>query len=175
MNASAVECEVEYPLTRVEVKAVSIHGGFHGETIDNIILGQLPRHINMGFVDNKAFNGDPKLNPFNFYHYKINYLSLYVDGRRIPSKPLQPDLTKDSLYVDCYRTLFSGTGINFLNEENGINRATHPNGYCLCAFVLTPDLSANSNTHWNLIRHSSVRLEVRYAYRRKISALVEWL
>lgn len=152
----------KYPLTRVEVKAISIHSGVHGESIDNIILGQLPRRIIMGFVNNKAFNGDRKMNPFNFQHYKINYLSLYVDGRQIPSKPLQPDFTKNSLYVDSYHTLFSGTGIHFLNEGNNITRMDYPNGYCLFAFDLTPDLSANSNTHWNLIRHGSVRLEIRF-------------
>lgn len=36
-------------------------------------------------------------------------------------------------------------------------------GYCLFAFDLTPDLSANENTHWNLVRHGSVRIEVRFA------------
>ncbi|CAK1591845.1 unnamed protein product [Parnassius mnemosyne] len=35
-------------------------------------------------------------------------------------------------------------------------------GYCLLAFDLTPDLSANSSTHWNLIKHGSVRIEVRF-------------
>ena len=48
----------KYPLTRVEVKAITIHSGIHGETLDNIILGQLPKRIIIGFVKNKAFNGD---------------------------------------------------------------------------------------------------------------------
>ena len=33
----------KYPLTRVEVKAITMHSGIHGETLDNIILGQLPK------------------------------------------------------------------------------------------------------------------------------------
>ncbi|XP_048506961.1 uncharacterized protein F54H12.2-like [Athalia rosae] len=152
----------KYPLTRVEVKAMTIHGGVHGETLDNVFLGQLPKRIIIGFVDNKAFNGDRTRNPFNFQHFKTNFLSLYVDGQQIPSKPLQPDFTKSRLYVDAYQTLFSGTGIHFLNEGNGISRADYPYGYCLTAFDLTPDLSANSNTHWNLVRHGSVRIEVRF-------------
>lgn len=152
----------KYPLTRVEVKAVSIHAGVHGETIDNVVLGQLPKRIIIGFVDNKAFNGDRGLNPFNFQNYQINYLSLYVDGSQIPSKALQPDFTKNQLYVDAYQTLFSGTGIHFLNEGNSIDRDEYRNGYCLFAFDLTPDLSANSNSHWNLVKHGSARIEVRF-------------
>lgn len=30
------------------------------------------------------------------------------------------------------------------------------------AFDLTPDLSANTVSHWNLIRHGSLRVEVRF-------------
>ncbi|XP_023289846.1 uncharacterized protein F54H12.2-like [Orussus abietinus] len=152
----------KYPLTRVEVKVMSMHSGLHGETLDNAILGQLPKRIILGFVDNRAFNGDRKLNPFNFAHYNINYLSLYVDGIQVPSKPLQPDFTKNRLYVDAYHTLFSGTGRHFLDQGNCIDREKYPDGYCLFAFDLTPDLSANENSHWNLIRHGSVRIEVRF-------------
>ena len=70
----------KYPLTRVEIKAVTMHTGIHGETLDNIILSQLPKRIIIGFVNNKAFNGDRALNPFNFEHFNINFLCLYVDG-----------------------------------------------------------------------------------------------
>ncbi|XP_043271245.1 uncharacterized protein F54H12.2-like [Venturia canescens] len=153
----------KYPLTRVEVKAISLHGGVHGETIDNIVLGQLPKRIIIGFVDNRAYNGNVQMNPFNFQNYKINYLSLYVDGAQVPSRPLQPDFTQNNLYIGAYHTLFSGTGIHFLNEGNSINRENYPKGYCLFAFDLTPDLSANTSSHWNLVKHGSVRIEVRFA------------
>lgn len=153
----------KYPLTRVEVKAISMHAGIHGDTLDNVILGQLPKRIIIGFVDNKAFNGDYGKNPFNFHHYAINYLSLYVDGQQIPSKPLQTDFIDSRMYVDAYHTLFSGSGIHFLNDGNCISRSKYPYGHCLFAFDLTPDLSANSSTHWNLLRHGSVRIEVRFA------------
>ena len=152
----------KYPLTRVEVKSISIHSGIYGETLDNVILGQIPKRLIIGFVDNRAFNGNRALNPFNFHHYKINYLSLYVDGTQIPSKPLQPDFTKEGLYMNAHHTLFPGTGIHFLNEGNSISRESYPNGYCLFAFDLTPDLSANNNTHWNLMKHGNVRIDVHF-------------
>jgi len=153
----------KYPLTRVEVKTFTIHSGVVGESLDNIILGQLPKRVIIGFVNNKAFNGDRTLNPFNFKHYGINFFSLYIDGTQIPSRPLQPNFsTEDPLYVEAYHTLFSGTGIHFLNEGNSINRDDYSKGYTLFAFDLTPDLSANFAGHWNLIKHGSLRLEVRF-------------
>jgi len=40
----------KYPLTRVEVKTFPIHAGLVGESLDNVILGQLPERIIIGFV-----------------------------------------------------------------------------------------------------------------------------
>ncbi|XP_015594342.1 uncharacterized protein F54H12.2-like [Cephus cinctus] len=126
----------KYPLTRVEVKALTMHPGLHGGTMDNGILGQLPKRIIIGFVGNKAFN--------------------------VPPKALQTDFGKAGLYVEAYHTLLSGTGMHFLNEGNSISRSAYADGYCLFVFDLTPNLSANSNTHWNLIKHGSLRIEVRF-------------
>lgn len=153
----------KYPINRVEVKAFTMHRGILGDTLDNVILGQIPKRVIIGFVDNKAFNGNRKFNPFNFQHFNINYLSLYVDGVQIPSKPLQPRFSDNNpLFIDSYHTVFSGTGIHFLNESLIISRTDYNLGYTFFAFDLTPDLSANSSSHWNLIKHGSVRVEVKF-------------
>lgn len=153
----------KYPLTRVELKSFTMHMGVIGDTLDNVILGQLPKRIIVGFVDNRAFNGSRALNPFNFQHFRINFLSLYVDGSQIPCKPLQPRFTgNNKLYVDAFHTLFSGTGIHFLNEGIGIDRLNYRRGHFLTAFDLTPDLSAHCASHWNLVRSGSIRIEVRF-------------
>ena len=132
----------KYPLTRVEVKSFTLHTNSSGETIDNIILGQLPKRIIIGFVSNKAFNGDKKENPFNFQHFDLTYLALTVDGIQVPSKPIQPEYP--TTYSDAF--YISGTGIHYLNEGNSISREAYANEYCLFAFDVTPDLSANQDT-----------------------------
>lgn len=153
----------KYPITRVEVKVLTIPSGVQGKTLDNIFLGQIPKRCIIGFVDNSAFNGNFKENPFDFQHFNMNFFSLYIDGQQIPSKPLQPTFnTSKNLHTLPFHTLFSGTGIHFLNEGNDISLSDYPNGYCLLAFDLTPDLSASNSSHWNLIRHGSLRLEVRF-------------
>ncbi|XP_016845094.1 uncharacterized protein F54H12.2-like [Nasonia vitripennis] len=48
----------KYPITRVEVKSFTLHLGIFGDSIDNVIHGQLPKRIILGFVENKAFNGN---------------------------------------------------------------------------------------------------------------------
>lgn len=153
----------KYPITRVEVKAFTMHRGIIGDTLDNVVLGQLPKRVIIGFVSNRAFNGNRQLNPFNFRHFSLNFLSLYVDGVQVPSRPLQPRFVgNNAQYIEAFHTLFSGTGIHFLNEGLDVNRETYANGYCLFAFDLTPDLSAHYDTHWNLVRTGSLRVEVRF-------------
>ena len=140
----------KYPITRVKVKYFTINSGINGHCLENIILGQLPKRVVHAFVDNKTFNGDRKLNPFNF-------LSLYVDGAQIPSKPLQTSFTGKSLqFIEVYHTLFSGTGIFYANEGNTISRDEYANGYCLFAFDLTPDISAQFARHWNLVKKGTM-------------------
>jgi len=106
---------------------------------------------------------DRKLNPFNLKNYGINFFSLYVDGIQILSRPLQPNFLRDEpLYVKTYHTLFSGTGIHFLNEGNSISRDDYSRGFSLFTFDFTPDQSANCAGYWNLVKYGSLRLEVRF-------------
>ncbi|CAK1552208.1 unnamed protein product [Leptosia nina] len=154
----------KYPITRAEVKVLTIPAGVQGKSLDNIFLGQVPKRYIVGivgFVNNTAFNGCLTKNPFNFENYDLSSFCLYVDGQQIPSKALQPSF-ENNIFTTAYHTLFSGTGIHFLNEGNGISRDQYSKGYCLLAFDLTADLSASSASHWNLIRNGSVRLEVRF-------------
>ena len=53
----------KYPITRVECKVIHLPQGQNSFTHDNLFLGQLPKRIVLGLVDNRAFNGDISLNP----------------------------------------------------------------------------------------------------------------
>lgn len=150
----------KYPITRVDIKTVTIPKDIQNKSLDNIYLGQLPKRCIIGLVKSKAFNGDTNLNPYNFYHFNQNFLSLYMDSVQIPSKPLTPNYAKNQ-YTRSYHTLFSGSGIHFSDHGNCISLEDYPNGYCLAAFDLTPDLSSHE-PHWNIIRSGSLRLEIRF-------------
>lgn len=151
----------KYPITRVEIKTVTISRDIQSKTIDNLYLGQLPKRCIIGFVESSAFNGSMKGNPYNFQHFNHNYLALYVDSVQIPSKPLTPDFEKKT-FTRSYHTLFSGSGVHFGDIGNDISLREYPNGYCLAAFDLTPDLSCH-DTHWNIIKSGSLRIEMRFS------------
>lgn len=151
----------KYPITRVEIKTVTISRDIQSKTIDNLYLGQLPKRCIVGFVESAAFNGSMAHNPYNFQHFNHNYLALYVDSVQIPSKPLTPDYEK-KLFTRSYHTLFSGSGVHFGDIGNNISLSEYPDGYCLAAFDLTPDLSCH-DSHWNIIKSGSLRVEIRFS------------
>ena len=111
-------------------------------------------------VDNKAFGGHKNHNPFNFSHFKVDFLALYVDGVQIPSKPLKPDFDND-LYIRSYSSLFLGTGQMGRDDGNDISRYEYAHGYTLFAFDLTPD--RDDGSHFHLIRQGNLRLEMHFA------------
>ena len=123
--------------------------------------GQLPTRLVVGIVDNAAFNGNRERNPFNFHHYNLSEIGVYLDGQQQHAlKPIQPDFGEE-LFVRAYNTLFSGTGK--LNNDEGIaiSRKDYDSGYTLYAFDLTADLGEDD--HFNLIKHGNLRLALKFA------------
>ena len=46
----------------------------------------------VGLVNNQAFNGHLGSYPFNFKHYNLSEIALYLDGeQQFSLKPIQPD------------------------------------------------------------------------------------
>lgn len=151
----------KYPITRVEIKTVTIGADIQSKSIDNLFLGQMPKRCIIGMVEASAFNGSMKHNPFKFEHFNYNYLALYIDSSQIPAKPFTPDFAS-KLYTRPYYSLFEGSGIYFSDTGNAISLEEYPNGYCLAAFDLTADLSCNE-PHWNIIKSGTLRAEIRFA------------
>lgn len=152
----------KYPYTRTEIKVFTISPNIQNTTIDNVFLGVLPTRVILGLVSHKAYNGSLELNPFNYKHYDLNYLSLFVDSEQIPAKPLRPNFDKD-LYVRSYYSLFSGSGTHYKDDGNDISIKDYPKGYTLFAFDLSQDGSASDINHYNPIRQGQLRLELGFA------------
>ena len=149
----------KYPVKRVETKVFSIPKNNMSANQENLFLGQLPNRVIIGLVENTAFSGVVNQTPFNFQHYDIDFLALYVDGMQIPSKPLQPDFATEN-HMRSYASLFNGTGLMSRNQGNDISRDEYGKGYTLFAFDLTPDLSDAG--HFQLVKHGNLRLELHF-------------
>jgi hypothetical protein len=150
----------KYPIRRVICKTFTVPAGYLDFVQEKLFSGQLPTRLVIGCVDNKAFNGDYKLNPFNFQHFNANELSIYLDGQQHAIKPLVMDFEKN-LYVNAYMSMYSGCRKENQDEGNGIERTEYAGGYSLYVFDLTPDLSENDS--FNLTRTGGVRISMKFS------------
>jgi hypothetical protein len=64
---------------------------------DNMYLGQLPKRLIIGCVDSNPLNGTITKNPFDFKHYKINFVALNVD--RFPPTRYNPTLKTQVIFA----------------------------------------------------------------------------
>ena len=149
---------VKYPIRRIETKVFSVASGTMSVNQENLFLGQLPKRLVVGCVDNKAFNGDYSRNPFHFKHNQLAFLALYVDGQQTPAKPLQPNF-ENRIYARAFADLFISTGQFNQDEGNGLSFDDYGRGFTLYSFDLTPDL-AESGSDFNLVKQGNVRLEM---------------
>ncbi|GFS36563.1 uncharacterized protein F54H12.2 [Trichonephila inaurata madagascariensis] len=110
-HAEALEkTSAKYPITRVLCKVYSIPKGSMSFIQDNIFSGQMPKKLFVGCVDNEAFHGAFSKSPYEFKHFNLNFIGVYVDGQPVFHNPLELDFSKDQ-YIRAYQTLFVGTDL----------------------------------------------------------------
>ncbi|GFW82412.1 uncharacterized protein F54H12.2 [Trichonephila clavipes] len=161
-HAKALEkTSAKYPINRVLCKVYSIPKGSMSFIQDNIFSGQMPKKLFVGCVDNEAFHGAFSKSPYEFKHFNLNFIGVYVDGQPVPHNPLELDFSKDQ-YIRAYQTLFVGT--DRMGQDRGIfiSRKEYKNSNTLFGFNLSPDL-CSSGEHLSLIKHSNLRLELKFS------------
>jgi hypothetical protein len=155
------KANAKYSINRVEVKSFSIPSQSLDVTQENIFMGQLPTRVIIGLLDNDAYNGSYKKNPFNFKNYNLTKISLQLDAQEQPAKPIYCNF-EEGATIDGYMSLFVGTGKAFRDADIDLTRDEYADGYTLYAFDLTPDLASDSD-HYSLLKSGSVRLKLTFS------------
>ena len=160
----------KYPLKRVVVKTFSIPTGNVGAVQDNLFLSQTPNRLVIGLVDSAAFNGENARNPFNFKTLGLSFLSLYLDGKQVPSKPLQPNFDGGQ-YVRSFFNLMVSSGLANQDSGSNINREDFAGGFALYSMDLTPSL-IDDNQLFELVKSGALRMELKFVAPLQRSATV---
>jgi hypothetical protein len=123
-----------YPYTRTDMRSFNISKDQFDFHLEDIYQQQVPNEVIIGMVQASAFNGSYKLNPYDFKHFDISSLALYVDDESVPAKPLKLDFSSGD-YISAYNSLFENTSEFALN----IDRGDYDSGYTLFRFRVTPE------------------------------------
>jgi len=146
----------KYPIRRVVRKSFTVPQNYLDVSHEKLFTGQLPTRIVIGLVTNRAFNGHLQSNPFNFQHFNLSEIGLYLDGQQQHAvRPIQP------IYTRAYDSLFAGTGKLYKDEGLFVSREDYDKGYALYAFDLTAALGEDD--HFSLLRQGSVRLALKFS------------
>ena len=176
-HAKALErTAAKYPIKRVVVKTFSVPAGNVGVVQDNLFLSQTPNRLVIGLVDSAAFNGQIDSNPFNFKTQRLSFLSLYLDGKQVPSKPLQPHYPVDGRggrYVRSFFHLMVSSGLVNQDAGSDISREDFAQGFSLYSMDLTPSL-LDDNQLFELIKSGALRMEMKFetALTQSVTAVV---
>lgn len=106
---------------------------------DNLFFESNTHSVVISLVDDAAFNGSFKTNPFNFQTFGLTHLSLSVDGRVHTGKPITMDFDR-SQYVGAFFGTNLAMGLINKDAGNEIDYWDFKYGYALYAFDLTPSL-----------------------------------
>ena len=67
-------------------------------------------------MENQAFNGHPKKNPFSFQHFNLNFLTVNTDMQQFPSQPLKPKFEHKETHQGILQSL-RGNGAKQLQSR----------------------------------------------------------
>ena len=106
-HAKALEMgNAKYPIRRAICKTFTVPRGNLDVNQENLFSGQLPTRIVIGCVDNDSFNGAFHKNPFNFKHFNLTQLKIYLDGQQQSLKPIEPNFGGQQVYIGLFYAIF---------------------------------------------------------------------
>lgn len=93
-----------YPFKKSDIKCFGIPAGQFHLNVDDVFQGEI---LMVGLVSSKACSGHYTLNPYNFEHFNCNFAAFYVDGKSVPSAPVEPNFTTGN-YVTAFLSMVGG-------------------------------------------------------------------
>ena len=149
-----------YPVNHTELITFTIPRGQKSHIKDRLFPLQAPKLLIVGMVENEAYNGAYKKNPFHFQHFDLNKIALYREGESIPGRPLTPDFDNNH-YARSYANTMQTFHYLNTDDTNGMTYKEFGNGYTLYAYDLTADNDIAASYRQGVL-HSNLRLELNF-------------
>jgi hypothetical protein len=144
-------------MSRVALKTFTFGADWKSVSIDNAVLGTLPKRLLFTMLRNVDLTGSPATNPYFFRHF---CLVMYVNGRQVTSEGLYLNTAGAKTCTTAYQTLFTSLGIHH-NTSIQITPTQFIKGSFMLIFDLTPDGCA-SDGHSCFPDNGNIRIELKF-------------
>ena len=84
-----------YPYWKSVIKTFTVPKGNHGFSFEDAFFGYCPNKLVVGITSSEGFSGNMERNPFNFFHYNLNFLEFTRDGTAVPHSAYTPKYVTD--------------------------------------------------------------------------------
>lgn len=154
----------KYPITRHEIRTLSIPQGMSDVITDQIFNGQLPRRVLVGFVKDAAYRGSFGHRPFNFETFDINHLCFTINGQIYPRSPYTPNFNKKLVMREYYGFLQAFNQDSY-NPVLQLSLEDYLAGSTFYAYNFAPDLGdgCGFGGHLSLIQTGALGMHIRFA------------
>jgi len=154
----------KYPFTKTEVKQIAVAAGTVNFAQDQLFQNIRPSRVVVGFVNALAAAGDYKKNPYNFQHFNLNQIGLFVDNVPVSGNVMRLnfDATSGRTIVPAFNNMFEVTDKWLRDSGNQLNRTDFVGGYALYCFEIEPHFG-DDGSYLQLLKQGNVRLEVQFS------------
>ena len=159
-NSGMTSQNAIYPIQHTKLVTFTIPKGQKSFMKDGLFPSQAPKLLLVAMVDNEAFNGHIKKNPFHFKHNDLSEIALRVNGVSHPGPSYKPDFST-SLYVRSYVDFMTVFGYSNKDDTNGLTMREFANGYTIYAFDLTADSDISAPYRQANVPHN-IRLDLEF-------------
>ena len=142
ITSALKENTAKYPIRRVIIKSYSISAGSISRSVDHVFRDVVPLRVEVGIVDNHAFNGAFRKNPFNFKNCKMTLCGLLKNSEPIPNRPYQTNFPTEGggEYIAAFQSISTNIAGGCYDHRSAIIGEDFPNGYALISFDTSADL-----------------------------------
>lgn len=154
----------KYPFTKTEVKQIAIAAGTVNFDQDQLFQNIRPNRVVVGFVNALGAAGDYTKNPFNFQHFNVNQIGLFVDNVPVSGNVMRLNFnaTSGRTIIQAFNNMFEVTDKWLHDSGIQISRSEFAGGYAMYCFEIEPNFG-DDGTYLHLLKQGNVRLEVQFS------------
>lgn len=154
----------KYPFTKTEVKQIAVAKGTVNFAQDQLFQNIRPNRVVVAFVNATGAAGDYTKNPFNFEHFLLNQIGLFVDNVPVSGNVMRLNFNSASgrTIIPAFNNMFEVSEKWLHDSGNQLDRNDFAGGYALYCFEIEPNFG-NDGSYLSLLKQGNVRLEVQFS------------